>query len=198
MVSTSWSKASGKRSFISVIGSGVRIPATTSSPCAPVNLRAGRFPGVEDGAHGALELHSRILGEVRAGAVAVDLLETLDELAEVVRTEIDVVTHAPGLLEGRQRLLERMRVDTVDHIAVHLHQPPVGVPGEALVPGYAGEALDRLVVEPQVEDRVHHPGHRERRPGADRDEQRVLSVAEALPRCLLESLKVRGDLLLEP
>ena len=35
---------------------------------------------------------------------------------------------------------------------------------------------------PEVEDRVHHPRHRDRRAGADRDEQRIVRVAEALAR----------------
>ena len=42
------------------------------------------------------------------------------------------------------------------------------------------EALHRVVVEAEVEDGVHHPGHRERRTRTHRHEQRVVGVAEPL------------------
>ena len=63
-------------------------------------------------------------------------------------------------------------------LAEHLDQPAVGVPGEPLVVRLRGQAVHRLVVEADVEDGLHHPGHRELRPGAHRHEQRVVRVAE--------------------
>src|SRR3970040_2234203 len=39
-------------------------------------------------------------------------------------------------------------------------------------------SLDRLVVEAQVEDRLHHAGHGCPRPRPDRDEERALRVAQ--------------------
>ena len=96
-------------------------------------------------------------------------------------------------LEVGECLLEAMPVDAVDHLAVHLDEPAVRVEREARVAGRRREPLGRHVVQPEVEDRVHHPRHRDRRTGADRDEQRVAVVAEALARALLE----RGDVLVD-
>ncbi len=90
-----------------------------------------------------------------------------------------------------------MPVDAVDDLAVHLDEPAVRVVREARVPGRGGESLDGGVVEPEVEDRVHHPGHRDRRPGADGDEERVARVAETLAGALLERRDVLRDLLVE-
>jgi hypothetical protein len=42
---------------------------------------------------------------------------------------------------------------------------------------------------------VHHPGHRELRARAHRDQQRVVGVAEPLVHRLLEGREVLGDLL---
>ena len=81
-----------------------------------------------------------------------------------------------------------------DDVAEHLHEAPVGVPGEALVLGRAREALDRGVVEAEVEDGVEHPGHRLARAGADGDQQRVLVVAEPLAGVLLQALERLRDL----
>ena len=60
------------------------------------------------------------------------------------------------------------------------------------------QTLDRDVVQAEVEDRVHHPRHRDRRAGADGDEQRVAIVAEALACTRLECRDALVDLLVEP
>ena len=88
---------------------------------------------------------------------------------------------------------KRCPSDVLDDLPVHQDQPAVRVVREALVPGSLGEPADGLVVQAEVEDRVHHPGHRDRRPGADGDEQRILRVAEPLAGLLLE----RGEMLLD-
>ena len=105
--------------------------------------------------------------------------------------------HAPLLLQRLSSPSKRCAVDPVDDLAVHLDQPPVRVVGEARVAGRRGEPLDRLVVQAEVEDRVHHPRHRDRGARADRDEQRVGRVAEALAGALLEPRDVLVDLVVE-
>jgi len=52
-------------------------------------------------------------------------------------------------------------VDAVDDLAVHLREPPVRIACEAHVSGRARETFDRVVVQAEVEDRVHHPRHRD-------------------------------------
>jgi len=37
-----------------------------------------------------------------------------------------------------------------------------------------------VIVQAEVENRLHHPRHRDTRAGADRDEERVLGIAEPL------------------
>ena len=228
------------------IGSGVRMPATTSSPCAltrnspysralarrrvareadpraggvalvaehhlddvhggaevvrdvvraPVDTRARRLPRVEDGAGRASKLLARVGGERRRRPRA---------------------RRAPGTSRsGRagRRPSARRRVATpraslsacsspsktcpsiaVDDLAVHLDQAAVRVEREPWVAGRGREPLDRDVVQAEVEDRVHHPGHRDRGAGADGDEQRVGRVPEALPGLLLEPRDVVVDL----
>ncbi len=92
--------------------------------------------------------------------------------------------------DGGLRLLEGLvELDggDVEHDApVHRDEPPVRVVREPVVAGLPREALHRPVGEPQVEDGVHHPGHRELRAGTHADEQRVSRVAEASAHLLLE------------
>ena len=64
------------------------------------------------------------------------------------------------------------------HVAVHLYETAVRVPGETRVARAFGHGLHGLVVHTQVEDGVHHAGHRSAGSGADGNEQRHLLVAE--------------------
>ena len=162
-----------------------------------VDLRPWRVPRVEDRAIGASQLLGGVLRERVAGALLVDLLERLDETAEVVGGELDVLGHPARRLQVGERLLEAMPVDTGHHAPVHLDEPAVGVECEARVAGRRRQTLDGDVVQAEVQDRVHHPGHRDRRAGADGDEQWALRVSEAAVCALLERRDALLDLAIE-
>src|SRR5688572_18415910 len=83
-------------------------------------------------------------------------------------------------------LLEGLALDPEHHVAEHRDEAAVAVPGEALVARPLREPLYGGVVETEIEDRVHHPGHRHARAGAHGDEQRTLGVAEATARVFFE------------
>ena len=164
---------------------------------ASVHVRARRVPRVEDGAVRAAELVARLLWKRASGVLLVDRGERGHQLAEVVGGEIDVLGDAARRLQIGQRLLEALAVHLVDDLAVHLDEPAIRVEREARVAGGRGQALDRDVVQAEVQDRVHHPRHRDRRTRAHRDEQRLRVVAEALARALLEGGYVLVDLPVE-
>src|SRR5207237_7573890 len=82
--------------------------------------------------------------------------------------------------------VEPLGGDAHDDPAEHLDEPPVRVPAEPLVVREVDEAVERLLVETEIEDGIHHPRHRELRPRADRDEKRVRRLAEALARLALD------------
>jgi hypothetical protein len=84
------------------------------------------------------------------------------------------------LLGDLERLLEGAVVEAEDDVGIHLDEAAIAVPGEARIAGDGGEARDGGIVEAEVEDGVHHPRHRHPGAGADRDEQRIGGVAEAL------------------
>ena len=96
-----------------------------------------------------------------------------------------------GVLE---RVLEERAVDTENDAAIHRDESAIRVVGEAFVVGDSGETLDALVVEAEVEDGVHHSGHRELGPRTHAHEQRILRVAEFALHRLLELGHLRLDL----
>ena len=78
----------------------------------------------------------------------------------------------------------------VEHYAAeHLDQAAIGVVGEARIVAALGQAFDRLVIQAEVEDGVHHAGHGELRARAHADQQRIVGAAELLPLQLLEMLQ---------
>ncbi len=154
-------------------------------------------PRVEDGAHRQVELLARVLGEVVPGVLGDRALEGLDQLAQVVDAEVGVGLGAAVLLHRVQGAGEDLRLDAQHGGAEHLEQPAVGVHREALVGALRGQAADGLVVEADVEDRLHHPGHRELRAGADADQQGVGRVAEPASHRVLERLQPLVDLTVE-
>ncbi len=100
-------------------------------------------------------------------------------------------------LQRGDGFLEKVAVGAHDRLGEHLDEPAVRVPGEALVTGLLGQAVDGEVVEPDVEDRVHHPGHGEPGAAAHRYQQGVLGVAQLAAHGLLQLDQVLGDLIVE-
>ena len=109
-----------------------------------------------------------------------------------------VELHALLGLAPRERVLEDVRPDARDDLAEHLQQAAVGVVGEARVARLLRQRRGRDVVQAEVEDRLHHPRHRDGRAAAHRHEQRGRGVAEPPAAALLERGERGVDLLLQP
>ena len=102
---------------------------------AAVDLCPGRVPRVEHRPIRPSQLLAGVLRKAPARPLLVDRVERVDERAEILRSQIDVLRDPPCGLEIRERLLEAVPVDPVHDLAVHLDQATVGVEGEALVRG---------------------------------------------------------------
>ncbi len=161
---------------------------------AAVELGTVGVPRVEDGLDGEVELLAGVLRERAAGLLGDDLLEAGDQLLQVGGVEVGVdgdLLGGLGLVEG---FLEELAVDVQHGLAEHLDEAAVRVPREALVTGLGGKAGHGLVGEADVQDGVHHAGHRELRTGAHGDQQRVVRLSELLAHLRLEGGKVGADL----
>ena len=120
------------------------------------------------------------------GRVLVDGEEAADQRPELGGAELRIGLDPGALLRRGQSVLELLAVDALHGLAEHLDEAPPRVEGKALVLGQSSQALRGLVVEAQVEDGVHHAGHRELGARADADQQGVAWVSETLVRLLLE------------
>ncbi len=81
-----------------------------------------------------------------------------------------------------------------DDVLEHLLEARPAVGREAQAGRSGRQTPRRLVVEAQIEDRIHHPGHRDGGAGTNRDEERVVGVPEASADALLDGRHVLADL----
>ncbi len=150
-------------------------------------------PALEDRFNGTPELLLRIVGEGMAGALLHDRLEVVHKVVQVVGGQVDIAFDLAACLGFLELCFERSLADVVHDVAVHHHEAAIGVVRKARIPGAGNETVDRPVVEAEVENRLHHPRHRDRRARAHGDEQRILRVAKPLLGDALEVLQVAID-----
>ncbi len=130
--------------------------------------------------------------------------ELAHQFAQIIDLEVGVVLDAARRLLVIDNFLERIRIVLVlrlqlEHdVAEHLAEAPVRVPREARVAADPLEPLHRLVGEPEVQHRVHHPRHRNARARSHRHQQRILGVAELAPERLLDPRDALRDALGQP
>ena len=134
-----------------------------------------------------VQLLARVLRELLAGVLPHRVLERGHQRLQVVDIQVDVAGHTLARLGLVQRIGEHLARHLQHGLAEHLQQPPVGIPGEALVAGFLGKPLHAGVVEPDVQHRLHHSGHRERRTGTDADQQRIMAIAEPAADVVLQT-----------
>ena len=103
---------------------------------------------------------------------------------KIRRGQLRVQMYAPrsfdlvyDLLEGVDFVLV-LGFQAQNHVTVHLHKSPVGVPSKSVIACFFHQALHGAVIQAQIQNCVHHSGHRRSRPGTDRNQQGILRVAE--------------------
>ena len=112
--------------------------------------------------------------------------EEFNEAFEVVGVEFVVELHAFFLFHFLYDFFEGVDfffacgLEFQHDVAVHLHEAAVAVVGEAGVTRFACQAFYHFVVEAEVEDGVHHTGHRGAGTATHAHEQGIGGIAELL------------------
>ena len=132
-------------------------------------------PATKDGLDGEAQLELRVVREdglavgdfelgIQGGldVVGENAFESLDELLQVLGRKLGVDANAGDQAGLGQGILEQVGIDSHDDVGEHLDKATVAIPGKARVLRLGDKALNGIVVEAQVEDRVHHAGHGKR------------------------------------
>src|SRR5688572_21584984 len=94
-------------------------------------------------------------------------------------------------------MVELLGRDVLHDATEHRDESAIGVPRETWVLRELFERGARLIVETEVEDRVHHSWHRHGRSRPDGDQQGIPGVAKLLAGGLLHSVQRLLDLIPE-
>ena len=159
-----------------------------------VYVCSGIVPGTEDGLDGTHELFLGIRGEVASDLGLVLGLELCGKFLEVVGGKVNVLLDAPCFLHLIDELLEVLLTDFHNNVGIHLDESSVAVPCPPGVIGLLGNDFNNVLVEAEVQDRIHHAGHRCSCSGSDGNEKRVLEVSEFLAGDLFHLSDVLHDL----
>ena len=146
-------------------------------------------PRLEHRADRRTQLLHGILGKPHTRVALDDRPVLGDQLLERRRAEVGIGLRLLALLDRVERFLEELTVDSENDLAEQLDEPAMRVERETPVLGQRSKTLERGRVEAEVEDRVHHSGHREFRSAADTHEERIARVAKTLAGGLLDDLE---------
>jgi hypothetical protein len=134
------------------------------------------------------QLLVRVLRKVALGELLDDLLVLFNHFLQRLGIKIGVELGLLLLLLRVEDFIKRRLRNLQHDVAEHLNQPPVRVGGEPWIVAALGQRLHTLVVQSEIENRVHHPGHGKLRARAHAHQQRVLARrASALQRSSLAS-----------
>ena len=156
--------------------------------------RARVHPGREHRADRAPELVLGVLRERLARQLRDLRLVVDDDLAPIVGGKVGVERLALAILELLEDLLEIVALDLQHDVRIHLDEAAIAVVGETLVARGLGQRQHGLVVEAEIEHRIHHPGHRRPGPRTHGDQQRIAGVAEPAPGLPPDAGERRFDL----
>ena len=144
-----------------------------------------------------MQLVQRFLRESFAGFALVDGLVLRDQLGQVFQSQLVVELVTVLIFDCIQNRFEMDARNGFHDIGEHLDETAVAVESESRVLRLFSQTSDRCIVQPQIQDCVHHARHREGGTGTDRHQQRVGRVMERFSDRVFQVDEGGIDLLLE-
>ena len=107
-----------------------------------------------------------------------DLFEKSDDFFEFPDIQIGMLFKPTLLTIVFEDFREGMYPFAAEYGPIQLQEASVGVIGKTWVGGQLGQSFDDFIVDAEVEQGIHHPGHGNRSLGTNRNEQRIDRIAE--------------------
>ncbi len=158
-------------------------------------------PGTEDGIDAGVEHGPRMRREFDADLLGMEIAQAAAEFLKCGGVEFGIIpSRRPGRRSGMFRaehlhaVFDRIVPDAADGVSVHPDEVQIRFPGASCIAGALGHGGDAGGIEADIEDGVHHAGHRLGCPGAHRDQERLAAYAERAPGQLFEPIEVGTQL----
>ncbi len=116
-------------------------------------------PRTEYGLDSAHELLTRLLREVYAELLLVELFEADDHILEILGVQLGVHLDTLLFLEFVDDFFEALLRELHNDVGIHLNETAIAVESKALVVHQLGDSENDLIVDAEVEDGIHHTGH---------------------------------------
>ena len=156
-----------------------------------VNDGALVVPRAENSTDGTTELFPRVFGKILAGTLANQFTETIGEGAKGSGIELgvgDMGIFGEELFfqlfdDDFKRLVFFARAFLNSHhdVSIHLEEAAVTVVGEPLILAPLGQGANRLIVQAEIKNGVHHAWHRVTCARADGNKKRIFHVPKLFP-----------------
>ena len=127
----------------------------------PVGLGTGVVPGGEDGTNRVFKLGPWIVRR------QMDLFEKSDDFFEFPDIQIGMLFKPMLLTIVFEDLRVGMYPFAADYGPIQLQEAAVGVIGKSWVGGQLRQSFDDFIVDAEVEQGIHHPGHGNRSSGTN-------------------------------
>ena len=177
------------RGAVGQIGGNVELAAIIHRPFA--------HPGLKHALHGQEELGPGVLGKRPPGLLLDEILKACYYFRQGFGGQLSIHSGVVLFLNVIKNLVKFGVRDSQADLAEELQETPVGVVDEALILGQLDHAFGRFIIEPQVEDGVHHTRHGQGGTGTDRDQQGLGRVTEAFAGLGFQGRHVIMDLIHE-
>ena len=135
-----------------------------------------RVPRSEHGENCQSQLLPRIVREFET-VRRIDRQRLLDHVAHLIDRQFVIVLNPGRSTRVGHDLFEWLVGNAEGNMTKHVQQPAERVEYETLS-GHLPEPFDRFLGETEIENRIHHAGHRELRTRTHRNKQRLIDVAE--------------------
>ena len=116
---------------------------------------------------------------------------------QIVRGQFDVQLDALLFLHLVDELFKVLLTDLHNNVGEHLDKSSVAVPCPARIAGFLRHDLDDLLVETEIQNGIHHAGHRSASAGTNGNEQGILKIAELFTGDLFHLHDILEDLRLD-
>ena len=128
---------------------------------AAIGLGAFVLPAPENGVTRGRELFERLLRKVLAGFLLHQLLVLGDDVLQRLGLKLVIELHFFAQLDGVKDVFKLLLRHIENYVAEHLDQAAIGIIRKARIAAALGQRFNGLVIQAEVQNRVHHAGHRE-------------------------------------
>ena len=155
-------------------------PAVRDIVVHTVDICAGVVPRTEYGFYSLEKLNLGVVGEIGTKLLFVFCFKLMSNRLQIVGVKLYVLSYALSFLKLVDKFFKVFFAYFHNDVGEHLDKSSVAVPSPTGVARFSGNSVYYLFVQAEVEDSIHHTGHRSPSARTNGNEQRIFLVAELL------------------